>query len=168
MTPIRLNLGSASVKLPGYISVDLYDDRADLQMDILDLDFEDNSVDEILASHVFEHLSPHYAMPALKEWFRVLKSGGKLIMEMPDFEVTCKRFLEQTDYYKKLDYMNVIFAPSDIRNGKPIEGANHLWGWWPDSLYNHLNWAGFTDMQLMEQQLIHPYDNFRMEAYKPL
>ena len=165
---MKLNLGSAGLLLPGYTSIDLYDDRADLQMDILKLDFEDNTIEEILASHVFEHLSPHYALPALQEWIRVLKPGGKLIMEMPDFEITCRRFLEEKDYNKKLEFMNIIFCPSHIVDGKPIEGSNHLWGWWPESLYYHLNYAGYTNIEFKEQQIIHEYDNFRVEAIKPL
>jgi hypothetical protein len=44
---MKLNLGSAGLFLPGYTSIDLYDDRADLKMNILKLDFEDNSIEEI-------------------------------------------------------------------------------------------------------------------------
>ena len=165
---MKLNLGSAGLFLPGYTSIDLYDDRADLKMNILKLDFEDNTIEEILASHVFEHLSPHYAFPALQEWIRVLKPGGKLIMEMPNFEITCKKFIEEKDYNKKLELMNIIFCPSHIVDGKPIEGSNHLWGWWPESLYYHLNCAGYINIEFKDQQIIHEYDNFRVEAIKPL
>lgn len=168
MSDLKLNLGSADLKIPGYTSIDLYNDRADMKMDILNLDFEDNTVSEILASHVFEHLSPHYSVPALKEWLRVLKPGGKLIMEMPDFETTCKKFLEEKDYYKKLEYMTVMFCPADIKDGKPVEGANHLWGWWPESVFYHLQWAGYTNIVFGEQQIFHEFDNFRVEAFKPL
>lgn len=164
---MKLNLGSADLLIPGYKSVDLYNDRADYKMDVLNLGFEDNTADEILASHLFEHLSPHYAVPALKEWRRVLKPGGKLIMEMPDFEKLCIRFLKEKDYYQKLILLNAVFAPSDIVNGKPIEGSNHLWGWWPESMSHHLTWAGFVNIRFSEQQIIHDYDNFRVEAQKP-
>lgn len=165
---MKLNLGSAGLNIKGYKSVDLYDDRADFKMDVLNLKFEDNSIDEILASHMFEHLSPHYSVPALKEWYRVLKPDGKLIMEMPDFEKLCARFLKETEYSQKLNLLNVIFAPSDIVNGKPVEGSNHLWGWWPESVYYHLTWAGFVNIAFYEQQIIHEYDNFRVEAQKPI
>lgn len=164
---MKLNLGSAGLIIEGYTSVDLYDPRADIKMDVINLQFEDNSIDEILASHIFEHLSPHYAIPALKEWYRVLKPGSKLIMEMPDFEKLCDRFLKETDYYQKLGILNVIFAPSNIVDGKPIEGSNHLWGWWPESMHHHLSWIGYTNISFYEQQIIHEYDNFRVEAEKP-
>lgn len=165
---MKLNLGSADVKIPGYASVDLYNKNADYNMNVLDLKFDDNSIDEILASHLVEHLSPHYVVPALKEWIRVLKPGAKLVMEMPDFEKLCVRFLNETDYYKKLDILNAVFCPSDIVNGKPIEGSNHLWGWWPESMYHHLLWTGYTNISFHDHQTNHPYDNFRVEAQKPL
>jgi hypothetical protein len=48
----------------------------------------------------------------------------------------------------------------------------HLWGWYPEMLYDHLVWAGFEDIKFMPQQIIHPgpsFDsNFRCEATKPL
>lgn len=165
---MKLNLGSADVKLLDYKSVDLYNHNADYQMDVLDLKFDDNSIDEILASHLFEHLSPHYAVPALKEWYRVLKPGARLIMEMPDFEKLCVRFLNEKDYNKRLEILNAIFCPSDIVNGKPVEGSNHLWGWWPESMYYHLSWTGYVNISFYEQTSTHPYDNFSLAAYKPL
>ena len=63
---IKLNLGSGGIKYEGYLSVDLYDQRADVIMDITKLDFNYNSISEILASHVFEHLNPYHSMSILK------------------------------------------------------------------------------------------------------
>jgi GT2 family glycosyltransferase len=45
--------------------------------------FADKSVDAILAKHLFEHLiNP---VKALKEWGRVLKDGGRLVIIVPDW-----------------------------------------------------------------------------------
>lgn len=45
--------------------------------------FSDKSVDAILAKHLFEHLiNP---VKALKEWGRVLKDGGRLVIIVPDW-----------------------------------------------------------------------------------
>lgn len=165
---MKLNLGSASVKIPGFKSVDLYNDNADYKMNVLDLKFDDNSIEEILASHLFEHLSPHFATPALKEWYRVLKPGGRLVMEMPDFEKLCVRFVNEPDLAKRIDLMNIIFCPADIVNGKPVEGSNHLWGWWPEPLWYHLTGVGFVNISFHNQISHHPYDNFSLTAEKPL
>lgn len=52
--------------------------------DVVDLKpFADKSVDAILAKHLFEHLiNP---VKALKEWGRVLKDGGRLVIIVPDW-----------------------------------------------------------------------------------
>ena len=97
---IKLNLASHGDNMPGYINVDFDHPSADLKADVSALPFEDNSVDEIYASHILEHfragnayehhlsnpLNPKTATDALNEWRRVLKPGGKLELKLPDFE----------------------------------------------------------------------------------
>ena len=54
----------------------------DRYMDLLEIPypFENESVDKILIVNTFEHFSQADATKLLKEWFRVLKSGGELII----------------------------------------------------------------------------------------
>jgi predicted SAM-dependent methyltransferase len=52
--------------------------------DIVNLPFEDNTVDLIYASHVFEYFDREEAVDVLKEWRRVLKVGGTLRLAVPD------------------------------------------------------------------------------------
>ena len=57
--------------------------------------FADESVDEIYASHVLEHLGYAEKLPrALAEFHRVLKKGGDAKISVPDFDVLCRLFLE--------------------------------------------------------------------------
>lgn len=88
----RLNLGCGDDIKEGYINIDLYNDKAELQCDIAKLPFGDNKVDEVLVSHVLEHYHFHDGEAALKEWYRVLKPGGKIKIEVPDFYHLCKEF----------------------------------------------------------------------------
>ncbi len=72
--------------MPGYVNVDFL---ADLKPDVVhNLDefpypFADESFEEIFASHVLEHLKDPFA--AMREWRRLLKPGGKLIIRVPHF-----------------------------------------------------------------------------------
>lgn len=165
---IKLNLGGGGIDYPGYLSVDLYDKRAHIKMDITKLDFDDNSVTEILASHVFEHLNPYHSTDILREWLRVLKPGGKIVMEMPDIEKLCEKFLK-SDTGGRYGVLNSIYGSVNTTNegGPDNITSPHLFGWWPQSLYDHMSNAGFTNIVFMDEQIPHPEANFRVEAIKP-
>ena len=166
---IKLNLGSGGVDYPGYLSVDLYDKRAHIIMDIeKNMDFEDNSVTEILASHIFEHFSPYKIESILKEWFRILKPGGKLIMEMPNIEELCRNFIT-ADYQKRFGILNAIYGSvntTDVGERSDITSP-HLFGWWPEAIWQYLRLTGFDDIVFGPEQIPHPESNFRTEAIKP-
>jgi FkbM family methyltransferase len=167
---IRLNLGAGGIDYPGFLSLDKYDKRSNIPMDITSLSgFPDSSVTELMASHVFEHLNPYHSVPILHEWLRVLKPGGKLAMEMPDIEALCKSFLAETDYYKKMGILNAVYGSVNTTDvGGPDEITSpHLFGWWPESLHRHLAQAGYVDISFHPERWPHPCDNLRVEAYKP-
>lgn len=79
--PIRLNLGAGESSLAGYIPIDRR-----LGSEVYPLDYPDNSVDEIRASHLLEHGSFVETQRWLKEWHRVLKPGGQIKIAVPGFE----------------------------------------------------------------------------------
>jgi len=166
---IKLNVGSGGVEVPGYISVDKYDTRANILMDVFDLELSENSVEEILASHLFEHVNPYNSVDLLKKWLKVLKPGGKLIMEMPNIEELCKLFVT-SDKSTRYGILNCIYGTVNTKeDGKPSEITSpHLWGWYPEMLFEHLVWAGYTEIAMGAEQIPHPFKNFRVEAVKPL
>jgi predicted SAM-dependent methyltransferase len=55
--------------------------------DIENLPFEENTVDIIYASHVFEYFDRDYANVVLNKWKKYLKPGGVLRLAVPNFEV---------------------------------------------------------------------------------
>lgn len=167
---IKLNLGSGGIEVPGYLSVDKYDYRASIIMDVFDMELPDCSVQEILASHLFEHTNPYGAMDLLRKWFKVLKPGGKLIMELPNLEELCKEFLKG-DKWAKYGVANCIYGSVNSKDGTVGEiTAPHLFGWWPEIMVEHLAWAGFSDIVILPEQIPHPggHCNMRVEATKPL
>ena len=64
-----------------YISVDLASPLADTHADVCTLPFADASFDVILCNHLLEHVCND--MMAMKELYRVLKSDGWAIMQVP-------------------------------------------------------------------------------------
>jgi len=161
-------LGSGGVEHPGFLSVDLYDRRANIIMDVTQLDFPENSVSEMMAIHVFEHLNPYHCLDILKRWNKILKPGAKLIMEMPDIEALCKSFLAGNTG-QRYGTLNAIYGSVNTTGeGDPSNITSpHLYGWWKQSLWDHLANAGFVNIEFMAEKHPHPEANLRVEAVKP-
>lgn len=78
---MKLNLGAGSTKLDGFVGVDIRP-VSDMTADLSNpWPFEDESIEEIRASHIVEHLpDPLFTMA---EAFRVLKPGGRIDIDVP-------------------------------------------------------------------------------------
>lgn len=165
---IRLNIGSGGIEIPGYLSVDLHDRRATIIMDVADLDFDENSVSEILAVHVFEHLNPYKCLDILKSWKKILKPGGRLIMEMPNIEELCRRFVSASTG-ERYGILNAVHGSVNTTDsGDPTEiSSPHLFSWWPQSIADLLYNAGFVGIAFGLEQFPHPESNMHVEAIKP-
>jgi predicted SAM-dependent methyltransferase len=80
----KLDIGAGADKLDGYLSVDLYA-PADIQDDVTKLEkIKDNTISEIRAFHLLEHLKDSDVPLALAAMFRVLSPGGRVMIEVPD------------------------------------------------------------------------------------
>ena len=64
-----------------YTTTDLLSPLADVKADICNLPFEDNAYDVILCNHVLEHIPDD--TKAMQELFRVLKTNGMAILQIP-------------------------------------------------------------------------------------
>lgn len=62
--------------------------------DIVNLPFDENSVDIIYASHVFEYFDREEANNVLKKWRKCLKQNGILRLAVPNFEMYAKLYIE--------------------------------------------------------------------------
>lgn len=89
--------GSGTKELIGFINVDIRRiEGVDVVCDIRKLFFcEDESIDEIRASHVIEHINPWEIPDTILEWKRVLKTGGLLRIYCPDANVICAAYVKR-------------------------------------------------------------------------
>lgn len=142
---LKIHLGCGQDYLPGYINIDSNPKvEADLTADDLDL-FPDNCADAIESYHFFEHLELQQAKTALKEWLRILKPGGLVIIELPNLAVCVQEIGKHFDK-KGFDLaMAGIFSypPFVEREGYPMI---HKWGWSPETLGAELSSAGFVEV----------------------
>ena len=75
---------------------------------IINLPYENNSVDLIYASHVFEYFDREEAIIVLENWKKVLKIGGILRLAVPDFEACAKLYVEKG--YPLSNFLGPIFG----------------------------------------------------------
>ena len=135
---MNLNIGCGNWRPEGYTTYDMYDYTADVQGDARKLPYPDNSIEEILASHLLEHFHFRESFDVLSEWKRVLIPGGKLILEVPNFQEACRKFTE--DPTSRMDLYPQIF-------GQPwLLGQAHLFGYIPEQLLWTLQTVGFRDI----------------------
>jgi hypothetical protein len=137
---LKLNLGSNEVRIPGFLNVDIVAHKnVDIIADASALPQDDNSVDEILASHLLEHFDFHQGKKALKEWFRVLKPGGRLTIELPDLDAFCRNFVLLPEDEKPNYYVQLFGYPWE-------DGQSHKFGYTPYQANLSLKEAGFCNI----------------------
>lgn len=155
---LKLHLGCGDIHLNGYVNIDWRKTRVtDLVCDIRKLPYPDNSVKIIETYHLIEHLPRHDFPKALKEWYRLLVPGGKLIIECPDFDDAVKEYIEGNE--KRLD---------NIFGLQRFPGDAHLFGYNFKRLKKILESAGFKNIQKREPRDYHAKDEpcLRVECIK--
>ena len=143
---LKLHLACGHDYNEEYINIDLYapeDAKCDVRFDVTKLPYDDNSVDEIKAFHIIEHFNFFEIKEVLNEWYRVLKPGGKLYLETPDFLETCRSFVEgnpstgmDIESWRVLLYGHFFAHPW-------LPGQVHKFLFTEGQLRTNLGWAGF-------------------------
>ena len=171
---LKLNLGCGDKILPGYINIDTVSERKakkpDVIADIRDLKtIKTEIADEILAVHVIEHFFYWEVVPLLNSWKRILKPGGKIILECPNLLYACKMLLENPSKASLPDQngqMSMWPLYGDPSWRDPL--MCHKWAYTPESLIHVLTQSGFSNTQQEPAQykLREPRD-MRITGIKP-
>jgi ubiquinone/menaquinone biosynthesis C-methylase UbiE len=143
---MKLNLACGQDYLDGYINIDnksMYQGnmRVDREGDVFTLEWEDNSVDEILLSHFAMYIGLEEMPTLLKRWYRWLKEGGKIVIETGNVKSIAKFILENDDP----DLINSSNGVMQLFGWQSTAG--HKWAWCPETLAWELHKAGFKDLE---------------------
>jgi predicted SAM-dependent methyltransferase len=148
---LKLHLGCGKKILEGWTNCDIadnaYDTQPDVACDITKLPFDDNSADEIMAIHVFEHFYLKDVDGVLAEWKRVLKDGGKLVLEMPCFNKVL-HWLRQDKLDPRLTMFPLYGDPGTHKGEHDL----HKWCWSMEEIKGLLEGNGFKDVEILEPE----------------
>jgi predicted SAM-dependent methyltransferase len=144
--PLKLHLGCGHIRKDGWVNIDA-DMRCfpDVAADITrPLPFPNDTVDEIECCHLFEHLTYAEATAVLTDWRRVLKKGGTLSLELPDFDKCVKMFYSRGD--PDAHELALFGIYGQVTDNKKKEYQIHKHCWVPSTLISELEKAGFRDI----------------------
>ena len=77
------------------------------------------SVDAVYSSHNIEHIYPHEVRIALKEFYRVLKDDGIVVITCPDLQSICEAVVND----------KLLEPLYESEEGHPISPIDILYGW---------------------------------------
>tara|TARA_X000001036_G_scaffold356690_1_gene338787 strand:+ start:72 stop:581 length:510 start_codon:yes stop_codon:yes gene_type:complete len=144
---MKLNIGGKEKKEGWHVLNIQKKDGADFIGDISDLSqFKDDSIEEIYASHVFEHINQKNINKTLLGINRILKKNGKFYIAVPDMDILCKMFIDKTNTPQiKIHALRMIFG------GQTDEYDFHYFGYNFDLLSNLLKKSGFKDVKKVQK-----------------
>ena len=96
-----------------YTSADLESPLADIKMDIHKMPFDNNSFDFVLCNHVLEHVEND--IKALSEIKRVLKKGGRAIVQVPFYHPIPNKTIEDKSITSKADREKLYGQDDHVR-----------------------------------------------------
>ena len=164
---MKLHLGSAGRRLPGFLNVDReFSEGIDLVADVGDLSaFGEETVQEIYSSHTFEYFDRDEAALVLKEWIRVLQPGGRLYLSVPDFS-------QLVEIYRLSGSLQTVIGPlfGKWHNPNNSETIYHRTVWDQAALIDALESAGFVEVQTFDPvdylgNIDSSYDDYSLAFY---
>lgn len=138
----KLNLGCGNKILENYINIDVVDYGGNIIHDLnkIPYPFEDNTFDEILASHILEHLNNFNQV--INELYRIAKPGGIIKVFAP--------FFLNTKYFGDPDH-KIPFSIRTFDNYEYIENKKlKFYEKW--KLNHRTNYATQAKFEILEKK----------------
>lgn len=157
----KLHIGCGLKKIKGYINIDIIPtEGCDVVMDAVNdlYQIPSDIALEIRMENVFEHFYRHQQLGALREYHRILKMGGKLVITgLPNFDSIIEAYLKKDRgaVGEVFDLFNVY----RLTHGEPEQGNEinqlHKDLFTKKSIRDLLEHAGFTIERVDDEQFAH-------------
>ena len=123
--------------------------------------FGDDLADEILANDLLEHFPQDWVPGILKDWHRLLKSGGILNLRIPNIRMIARRLLSGA--IDEPTAVHLLYGDQSVAAGG-YQWGGHKHGYTPAMIQKILAEVGFTDIVVEEHATEH---NLYISARKP-
>lgn len=157
---MKLHLGCGTKKLEGWVNIDSVPEcKPDLVHDITTpLPYADQIAEELLAEDLLEHFDKYMRYLVFCEWTRVLKVGGKITLQVPDFKTILFRYFK----FGYDNFVDFIFG-ENLWESRIYIGhfGNHKWGYSQKTLKEFVSLFGIETANIRRVGL-----NIRLEGVK--
>ena len=152
---LKLHVGCGDKIKAGWVNIDLHP-SANVSLDLRKpLPFGDGSSCVIYSEHFMEHLEhPDETIPFLREAFRVLRSGGRFSVGVPDIEWPVRAYAGDPNCSGWFEYVMGVYPQSewlqtkaDCVNYSFRQGTQHKYAWDFETMKRALQIVGFADVK---------------------
>lgn len=149
---VKLNLGCGPSIMQGYVNIDTdpLDERV-VKMNILNLDYPEESVDEIYAKDIIEHLSLEQTVNAIAHWGKLCKKDATIFIQTTNFKKIIEAYSNGVWNLDALCYM--LFAGKNWVSGESKNEDWHKSTYDLASLSKILEFAGFRVFKYEEDKI---------------
>jgi predicted SAM-dependent methyltransferase len=141
-TPAKLELGCGHRPTPGYLHNDINAfEGVDIVGDPWDIPLPDQSLEEVIALGLVEHLTYGQVAATFANVRRMLRPGGLFLFDVPDIPVWCRYVVDHFEGRPIPFEIDHVF--STLYGWQRWPGDEHKSGWYAERLAAALAEAGF-------------------------
>ncbi len=143
---MKIEIGAGQRPTPGYVHNDVnkFED-IELVGQAWEIDVPENSVEEIIAMGVVEHLTYQKLDQTFRNFVRILQPKGQFLFDVPDLFVWSEylyNVLRGRPCPFTLEHVLATFY-----GWQRWEGDEHKSGWTKDTIYDKLSECGFAEVR---------------------
>lgn len=145
----KLELGCGKLPMPGYLHQDITQQEG-IVLDFIcqpwEIDLPVNSLNEVIALAMMEHLRFEDFKKTIKHIFNLLKPAGEFLFDVPDMKVWSEYLYNLTHDKQDLNPFPENHIWATIYGWQRWSGDEHKSGWVRETLYNLLSETGFSEI----------------------
>ena len=146
---LKLELGCGKTPTPGYLHQDI------TSVDETELDFicspweipiDNDSLEEVIALGVVEHLRFAEVDLVLTHMYNILKPGGHFLFDVPDMKIWSEYLFNLTHDKSKENPFEDFHVWNTFYGWQRWPGDEHKSGWTKSSIISKVNEKGYTEI----------------------